>query len=112
AVHNQLPNPPSVILQASIHGSTSGLGQCKRTHENTQAELAAAKKPSLKKCYTTTNSSSWVQVNKRNMSMVPKVDSPELSHAYGDKSISKSVLRKVAQIRKRDDTVATDHVDV
>ncbi|GKB95207.1 hypothetical protein Tco_0981344, partial [Tanacetum coccineum] len=53
-----------------------------------------------------------VQVNKRNGSMVPEVDSLELSHAYGDKSIYKSVLRKVAQIRKRDDTVATDHVDV
>nr|GEV89722.1 hypothetical protein [Tanacetum cinerariifolium] len=44
--------------------------------------------------------------------MVPEVDSPDLSHAYGDKSISKSVLRKVAQILKCDDTVATDHVDV
>nr|GEV50129.1 nucleosome assembly protein 1;4-like [Tanacetum cinerariifolium] len=44
--------------------------------------------------------------------MVPQVDSPELSHAYADKFISISVLRKVAHIHKRDDTVATDHVNV
>nr|GEV43499.1 ribosome biogenesis NEP1-like protein [Tanacetum cinerariifolium] len=53
-----------------------------------------------------------VQVNKSNRSMVPEVDSPELSHAYGDKFISKSVLRKVANIQKRDDTVNTDRGDV
>ncbi|GJZ65732.1 hypothetical protein Tco_0622428, partial [Tanacetum coccineum] len=44
--------------------------------------------------------------------MVPEVDSPELSHAYANKFISISVLRKVAHIHKRDDTVATDHVNV
>ncbi|GJY28555.1 hypothetical protein Tco_0404322 [Tanacetum coccineum] len=51
-------------------------------------------------------------VNKRNRSMVPEVDSLEFSCAYGDKSISKLVLRKVSQIRKRDDTIVTGHVDV
>ena len=53
-----------------------------------------------------------VQVNKSNRSMVPEVDSPELSHAYGDKFISKSVIRKVAHSQKRDDTVATNRGDI
>nr|GEZ19376.1 hypothetical protein [Tanacetum cinerariifolium] len=97
AVHNQLPNPPSVNLQGrsiclsatSIHGSTSGAGQRKRTHKNTQAESAASKEPSLKRVRHSNSAGAamllavssvtrqlihhhGVQVNKRNMSMVPK----------------------------------------
>ncbi|KAL7603174.1 uncharacterized protein LOC128133432 [Lactuca sativa] len=49
-----------------------------------------------------------VQVNKTNRSMMPEVDSPDSALASGDKFISKSVLRKVAHIQKRDDAVPMD----
>ncbi|XP_071689008.1 uncharacterized protein [Rutidosis leptorrhynchoides] len=53
-----------------------------------------------------------VQVNKNNRSMVPEVDSPETTLASGDEFITKSILRKVAHIQKRDDVVPTDTPDI
>lgn len=50
-----------------------------------------------------------VQFNKANRSMMPEVDDPDSTLASGDKFMSRSVLRKVAHIQKRDDVVAMDH---
>ncbi|KAI3818580.1 hypothetical protein L1987_12392 [Smallanthus sonchifolius] len=49
-----------------------------------------------------------VQVNKTNRSMMPEVDNPDTALASGDKFITRSVLRKVGHIQKRDDAVPMD----
>ncbi|GKC46744.1 hypothetical protein Tco_1064466 [Tanacetum coccineum] len=47
AVPSRVLNSPPVVLQATTHAGTSGSNQRKRTHANTQAELAVAEGSSL-----------------------------------------------------------------